>query len=374
MLSRVPTPLDGLLCALLLASTVSAQSPDTELRAREEALAAALIKKDRTAFEQILAPEFLLRGAPDVTRDTWIRNALSMCWGSSYDIGDFAVVRAMGDTAVVSLVLTTLEDPATCEPAIIRSLLTDVWVLRDGVYRLLLRHSGPAGAGIAAQFAKTAPPPPRWERTAELSLVATGGNTDTQTLGAGGSLIWRPAGWETRGRAAFVRSVADDDVTAESFVAEIRQSRKLSTRAEAFGRADYLVNRFAGIAHRTTIDGGIGWTIRETDARTLKVDGGLGVTYESRLTAEDQTFGAGTAGALLRWRLSRTTHIEERAALWIDLASAENWRVQNTAAVSVSMIRKLSLKVSHDLKHVAQPVAGFRKADTILSATLVARF
>ena len=41
-----------------------------------------------------------------------------------------------------------------------------------------------------AQAQPPAAPPPRWERKAELSLVATGGNTDTQTIGAGASINW----------------------------------------------------------------------------------------------------------------------------------------------------------------------------------------
>lgn len=85
----------------------------------------------------------MLRGAPDVGRETWIRNAVAMCWGSQYEISDFAVRGHAGDTAIVSLVLTTYEDPATCEPAIIRSLLTDVWIRQPNGWRLVLRHSGP---------------------------------------------------------------------------------------------------------------------------------------------------------------------------------------------------------------------------------------
>jgi hypothetical protein len=52
------------------------QDASLEIRAAEEQLAAALIAKDAAAFERLLAPEFVLRGAPDVERATWIANAL----------------------------------------------------------------------------------------------------------------------------------------------------------------------------------------------------------------------------------------------------------------------------------------------------------
>ena len=68
------------------------------------------------------------------------------------------------------------------------------------------------------------PPPPRWERKAELSLVSTGGNTDTQTLGLGASVIFRPGKWTTEARTAFVQSETDDIQTAKSLTADVRES------------------------------------------------------------------------------------------------------------------------------------------------------
>ena len=363
-----------LLLSLISTSTTHAQDLTTEVRRAEEQLATALVEKDTAAFERLLAPGFVLRGTPDVPRRTWIRNAVTLCWGDTYEISDLTLVRSDGDTIVASLVLTTSVDPVSCAPATVRSLLTDIWVREDGALRLALRHSGAPVADVAKQFSTEPPPPPRWERTAEISAVATGGNTDTQTLGAGASIIWRPHTWETRARVAFVRSAADDVTTAESLIAELRQARTLSARLQVFGRADYLVNRFAGIDYRTTIDGGLAWTIADTTSRSIALDGGLGGTRAARLAGDDQTFGAGTLGVLAKWHPLTTTHVENRAVFSADLGSFGNWRMQNTASVSVAMTRILSLRFSHDLKRTARPVIGFEKSDTILAAALVARF
>jgi putative salt-induced outer membrane protein YdiY len=359
---------------LLLPLTAAAQTPDTDLRAAEEQLAAALTKKDRDVFERLLAPEFVLRGAPDVDRDTWIANALGMCWGETYEITDFDVRGRTGDLAIVSLVLTTHVDPATCEPAIIRSLLTDVWSSTPEGWRLALRHSGPAGSAVAAQFAKTDPPPPRWERTAELSLVATGGNTDTQTLGAGGSIVFRPGVWVTRARAAYVRSATDGVDTAESLTADLRQSRELSPRADVYGRVAYLADRFAGIDHRTTLDAGLGWLAVDAAPHSLKLDAGAGFTHEARLADGDETFAIGTGSALYRFRINRTSEFTEQLRFTADLGEAGNWRLHNAAALTVTMTRVLSLRVAHELKRNNRPVPGFRATDTMLAAALVAKF
>ncbi|CAN5363335.1 MAG: DUF481 domain-containing protein [Acidobacteria bacterium] len=367
-------PLLIVVALLLLPLTAAAQTPEVDLRTAEERLAAALTKKDRDVFERLLAPEFVLRGAPDVGRDTWIRNAVALCWGSQYEISDFAVRGQAGDTAIVSLVLTTSEDPATCEPAIIRSLLTDVWVRQADGWRLALRHSGPAGDAVAQQFAKTDPPPPRWERTAELSLVATGGNTDTQTLGVGGSVVWRPGEWVTRTRVAYVRSATDGLDTAESLLADLRQSRALSARADVYARAAYLSDRFSGIDHRTTVDTGLGWLAIDEAPHSLRLDAGVGVTHEARLAADNLTFAVGTVGALYRWRFSRTSDLTEQLLVTADLGDAPNWRFQNGLTLTLTMTRLLSFKLRHELKRSNRPVPGFRATDTVLSAALVATF
>jgi putative salt-induced outer membrane protein len=357
-----------------LALLLTTNTIQTNVRAAEAELATALTKKDAAALERLLAPAFTMRGSPDVPRATWLKNALTLCWGDRFEISELSVVMESEDAAVVTLLLTTQQDPMTCEPAVIRSLLTDLWVREGGSWRLLLRHSAPPPAAVTGQFAKTAPPPPRWERSGELSLVGTGGNTDTQTVGAGASLIWRPGVWMTRLRAAYLRAVTTDAVTAESLVAEVRQSRALSPRADVFARAEYLVDRFAGIDNRTTIDGGFGWRLWHSGPHTLKVDGGLGATRESRLTGETQTFASATATTIYSWQLSPATALDEQATLSVDLTSVANRRLQNALNLTVGMTRLLSVRVSHELKRINRPVEGFLKTDTVWSAALVATF
>jgi putative salt-induced outer membrane protein len=225
-----------------------------------------------------------------------------------------------------------------------------------------------------APAAQPDPPPPLWERSAEFSLVATGGNTDTQTLGLGAALTWRPGPWTTDARVTFVRSEAEDVETAESLLAELRQARKLSAALEAFGRFQYVVDRFAGIDYRTSLDGGIGWEIVAGTPHTLRVDAGVGVIREARLTGEDLTFPLGNAGAKWKWQLSEAAAVTEQALMTLDLSDAGNWRFTNGIGVTSALTRIFSLKLSHELKRVNEPAPGFRKTDTLLSAALVAKF
>jgi putative salt-induced outer membrane protein len=220
----------------------------------------------------------------------------------------------------------------------------------------------------------TAAPPPRLERKAELSIVATSGNTDTQSLGAGASLAWRPGTWTTEGRAAFVRSETSNIETARSFAAELRESRALSPRLEGYGRFGYLADPFAGIDHRSTVDAGLGYKLLTGPVHTLRADAGLGYSHEARKLAADRSFALANFGTGYKWQFSTTADLTDAALFTAAFDAADNWRLANVLAVTAAMSRVFSLKLSHDLKFLNAPVPGFEKTDTITSVAFVAKF
>ena len=233
---------------------------------------------------------------------------------------------------------------------------------------------------VAPAFAQTPPPaeppgpPPLWERKAELSLVATGGNTDTQTIGAGGSLVWRPAPWTTEAKVAYVRSEANDTLTARSLAADFRQARAISTRVDAFGRVGYLSNEFAGIDARTSVDGGVAYKLLLGPVHTLRVDGGLGYSHESRTSGGDLSFALANFGSAYKWQISPTADLSEAVLLTQSLEQGADRRISNSIALTAALTRVLSLKFSHELKFTNAPVPAFEKTDTQLSMALVASF
>jgi putative salt-induced outer membrane protein len=222
--------------------------------------------------------------------------------------------------------------------------------------------------------AAAAEPPPRWERKAELSFVSTGGNTDTETLGAGASIVFRPSVWTTEARTAFVRSETADVETAKSFVADLREARSLSPRTEVFGRYGYLLDPFAGIDHRNTVDGGLGYKLLMGPVHTLRVDAGLGYTHEGRVTGEAQSFALANLGGAYKWQVSKSADITDGAILTESLDNHDAWRFNNAFAISAAITRVLSLKLSHDVKFNNSPVPGFEKTDRLTSAAIVAKF
>jgi putative salt-induced outer membrane protein len=337
---------------------------------RETALFQAIHDRDRDALDALLAPEYVLRGSPDVPREEWLKNAVAMCWGRAA-IADFHVRRHEA-TAVVSFVLTFDQDPATCQPALLRSLITDVWHERDGRWQLAVRHSGPPGdgRGIAAQFSVVPRVPPVFEAKAELSMVSTGGNTSTRTIGAAADAIHRGRRTTTSGRIAFVRSVTDDLENARSLIATARQGWQLSSRTEGFARGEYLRDLFAGVEHRATGEGGVSFS-PSAAPHALRIDVGIGGTTETRIAADDRRFAGASATVAYRWTPAPVSELVAESSVTADLQRGENWRSANSVSLLVVMNRIISARVAYTLRYLNDPVPGFRRTDTTASMAIV---
>jgi nitrate/nitrite transporter NarK len=84
------------------ASTIAAAQGDNaaeraaEIRDRELALADAMHARDRQRLEELLAPDYILRSSPDIDRETWIRNAVTLCWGDRSSIDGFHASQQAG--------------------------------------------------------------------------------------------------------------------------------------------------------------------------------------------------------------------------------------------------------------------------------------
>jgi putative salt-induced outer membrane protein len=230
-----------------------------------------------------------------------------------------------------------------------------------------------SGVAIADEPAPPGPPPV-WSGKAEASYVGTTGNTNVQTVGAGLEVDYKKDVWDGLAKGAYVQGKTDDVTTAKTIAAELRGGRHLSPRFELFAQADYFKNEFAGIDNRLSGIGGGAYSVVKTDAQELKFQLGAGYTKENRSVGEDKSFASGQAGLLYKWKISSTTDLSEEFSYVDSFKDSSDWRVANTFSLTVAINKLLSLKASHNLTYLNEPVPGFGKTDTITSIALVAKF
>jgi putative salt-induced outer membrane protein len=227
---------------------------------------------------------------------------------------------------------------------------------------------------VAAAFAETPAPPPLWSGKGEISFVSTSGNTDVQTLGAGLEVHYKPLPWSADAKASFVRSETSGQVNARSLAGMLRGARSLTPRLDVFVQGDYLKDTFAGIDRRLSGSGGVAYGLLKTDRQSLQARVGVGYTKEDRVQGADRSFASGLAGLGWTYKLTPTTDLTEDFGFTADLKESSDWRIANVFAVNVAINKTFSLKASHELQYLRQPVEGFGRTDTITKAALVAQF
>ncbi len=361
----------GLICAY--AGAQEAESPPDEAKQLEERLADAMGHRDAAALDRLLAPDFVLRSAPDVDRATWLRNAQRFCWGDRFDIDDFGA-RPEDGVLVTAFVLTFYKHPETCQPAVLRSLMTDVWRLGPDGWQLTVRHSAPVpqpGAGVAAQYGVVAEAPPVWAVDGQLSLVATAGTSSTRTLGLGTDTQHRSDRSTTRVTFNFITTEAEEVTQAEALTSQARHGITIGPHAQVFGRATYARDRFAGIDNRLTIDAGTSYTATLSSRQTLTVEAGVGSVNEQRRDGTTLHFASANGTGTYIWKVNGTSEVHEDATLTADLQQGRNWRATSATSFLIALNRMLSLKVSHALEYRHAPVAGFGRTDMRTAAALV---
>lgn len=228
---------------------------------------------------------------------------------------------------------------------------------------------------LAIPLAAQQTEPSLWSGSGEISYVSTSGNTDTSTLGTAFDLLYQPRPvWSAELKAAFVDSENQGEQTARALTALLGVNRDLRETLTTYARAAYLQNRFAGIDRRLTYEAGLGWDVIETDRQALRLEAGLGHTQEERIDSPDVSFASGRTGANYRWNFSETSSFNEELSLLMNLESGGDYRILNVASIQAGLTSIFSLKVSHALSYVAEPVPGFESTDAVISAAIVAKF
>lgn len=343
-----------------------------EIHANETALADALRTRSAAGLERLLASDYVLRGAPDVDRTTWIRNAVTLCWGDRVDLARFRT-QEHENVVVATFEMTFYQNPASCRPSAMRSEVTDVWVKQDDGWRLQVRHASPppsADAGVVAQFGVVPLPPPTWDISSELSFVSTSGNSATRTTGIGADVTHQARRANTRASVSYLSNAAAGLTQARALSLRARQGRQFSQRSQVFAEGTYARDQFAGIDGRSTGTLGVGYSPSISPRHRLTIEAGAGITSEQRVGL-DVRFASASGAVHYIWTIAPGTRLTEDATFSGDLESGVNWHQTGVTAITVTLSRLLSLKASNSIEYRNIPVAGFLRTDVRTSAALV---
>jgi putative salt-induced outer membrane protein len=245
---------------------------------------------------------------------------------------------------------------------------------------LLIPYLAMIAAPLVAQepcpCKETPPPsPPPFSGKLDLAYAATSGNTSTSSLGLGVDLVYRTAPWTFEGTFGYLHAESEHVTTAETLSGTLKGSRDLTPAFDVFVGAGYYRNTFSGIDHRVGGEGGAGYKIlNQPDHLLLRTEAGIGYASEARTDADTLNYATARLGLKFVWKFSKSADFTEEAAWTEDFSDTEHWVFRNKAAVSASLTKLLSLKLSWSLVYNNQPPPGFGKTDTVTAAAVVATF
>lgn len=244
---------------------------------------------------------------------------------------------------------------------------------KDWARGVVIVLSGLWGApSLASPFLAPSPPSedaPVFSGDAELGYNQLTGNTNSETLIGKARLQWL-TGDLTHSLRGEVRHVSKEgDTSAEQYVAAARERYDFNGPHYLFGFARWEKDRFAGYDQQLTAIGGYGRQILDNDNHALSLEAGPG--YRHDRLREHGTERLGVAYSAFDYRWSFADYADVRQEVSVEY-TRQNVTSRSLTAVTARLNSKLSLRLSHEIKHNSEPPEDAEtRSDTTTSASLL---
>lgn len=246
-----------------------------------------------------------------------------------------------------------------------------------------------AGVPAAGAEPATAGSQKAWSNETELNVVFTEGNSNTQSLGLKHTLVRRFSGARFQAKLEAFRATTSDDwflrvdpgytwepgedppadpsstlvkppsePDAENYFVEGRYDRDIAKAFQWHAGASWDSNEDAGILSRYVVYGGVGHLWRDRPELRLQTSYGLSWTDREEETPDpekDGRFMGARVSLQYRQKFGQNTTFDNDTTANVSLADRNDWSSEMTNSISVSMTRRMSLRVSLRLLYNHEP-------------------
>jgi len=255
-----------------------------------------------------------------------------------------------------------------------------------------MRHALPCLFATSCLFAQTAKPSeepkPHWGDKASFSLVAVGGNAESQSFGFSNEYAYA---WNEASSLAFnagavrvstrtitysaegttvtnflLTKTETSQVTTEDYFANLRFAHNLSDRLLWFAGGGWERNIPAGMDSRTMANAGLGYWWAKNDRSKFRTDLGLGYTMEKPvLEMPDHQDRFGTWNAVLSYeqKIGDTSLFASNLTFTDALNESQKYLAVWRNDLSTNLNKTLALKVGYTMTYNNQP--AFRAVDIL---------
>lgn len=211
-----------------------------------------------------------------------------------------------------------------------------------------------------------------WKGEAELGVVLTSGNTETQSISGKAKVGHERRKWRHGATFEALNTKDEDTTTAERYTLTGQSAYKMTERQYLFGLITYDADRFSGFEYQ--LSEALGYGIKAIDRETLELglEAGLGAR-QSKLEESGDTENEGIVrlAGHLAWQISGTSEFTQGLSSEI---GEESTITRSVTALKSQVAGNLAMKISYSVKHVSDVPDDVRHTDQETAVTLVYSF
>lgn len=213
-----------------------------------------------------------------------------------------------------------------------------------------------------------------WTSRADVALVISNGNSDTQSLN---TLVESTL---TRDRVEHAVSLlvaneeAEEETTKEQFDLDYAYKRFLSEQWYASGNAEYFRDDLKGIDQRVTLGAGMGYQFWDDSFGSLSTEVGISAVQEKRDGAEETDPAIRWGLAYKRFLLAKKLELFHKQSVLYIPDSDRGEVLSSSSGARYALSNRIDTTARVDVRHETEPSPGNSKTDVTYTLGVGVRF
>ncbi len=214
----------------------------------------------------------------------------------------------------------------------------------------------------------------KFNNESEVSLMKTGGNSDSATYGLKSKSDYTLDKNLFAFAAAYNFAESNEVTSTENWKFGVKYNRELFTSLGLYLGELVESDRFTGFDKRYNSDLGLFYSFFKSDKTELKAELGYRYTIEEDLIGESENYSKMRLFSEYSLALNENVKFKYWLEYVPNLTESGQYQLSMEPVVEVVLAKELFFKVSYEWKYENTPVAGKSKQDYAFKTSLLATF
>jgi len=203
--------------------------------------------------------------------------------------------------------------------------------------------------------------------SASLGYLATSGNTDSENMNIGFSMLWQPALWSHEFNVSMISAETSGVTTAEAKFANYIARREFGEKSYFFASADWENDEFSAYDNQLSETVGYGRHVIATERHMLDFEIGLGARQAELRSGLEEDDAIARAALAYGWQISETSQFTQ--SLIIESGDS-NTSTESVSELRASIFGNLALVLSYRARNNSDVPPGIKSTDRYTAISL----